>query len=97
MGILILPAGPGLVLFQIRVRDATLGVVAVVALPLGFQVKLGLVRGKFFLLVFMLLRLLVFPHPLLEPSWRPLLELFGPAMDRRVLIRLSTLSGPGSA
>ena len=31
-----------------RVRDATLGVVAVVALPLGFQVKLGLLRGKSF-------------------------------------------------
>ena len=30
-----------------RVRDATLGVASVGALPLGFQVKLGLVRGKF--------------------------------------------------
>ena len=29
-----------------RVKDATLGVAAVGALPLGFQVKLGLVRGK---------------------------------------------------
>ena len=40
-----------------RVKQATQGVSAVGALPLGFQVKLGLVRGKFFcLLVFMLLR-----------------------------------------
>ena len=31
-----------------RVRDATIGVVTVGALPLGFQVKLGLVGGKFF-------------------------------------------------
>ena len=30
-----------------RVRDAILGVAAVGALPLGFQVKLGLVRGKY--------------------------------------------------
>ena len=30
-----------------RVKEATAGVAAVGALPLGFQVKLGLVRGKF--------------------------------------------------
>ena len=30
-----------------RVRDATLGVASVGALPLGFQVELGLVRGKY--------------------------------------------------
>ena len=30
-----------------RVKDATHGVVAVCALPLGFQVQLGLVRGKY--------------------------------------------------
>ena len=30
-----------------RVREAILGVAAVGALPLGFQVKLGLVRGKY--------------------------------------------------
>ena len=30
-----------------RVREAFLGVAAVGALPLGFQVKLGLVRGKY--------------------------------------------------
>ena len=30
-----------------RVREATLGIAAVGALPLGFQVKLGLVRGKY--------------------------------------------------
>ena len=32
-----------------RVRDATSGVASVGALPQGFQVKLGLVRGKFLL------------------------------------------------
>ena len=59
-----------------RVRDAALGVVAVGALPLGFQVELGLVRGNICLLVCMLLRLLmclllplaVFGLPLLGPS-----------------------------
>ena len=30
-----------------RVREATFGVASVGALPLGFQVKLGLVRGKY--------------------------------------------------
>ena len=30
-----------------RIREATLGVASVGALPLGFQVKLGLVRGKY--------------------------------------------------
>ena len=30
-----------------RVREATLGVASVGALPLGFQMKLGLVRGKY--------------------------------------------------
>ena len=30
-----------------RVRDAAFGVTSVGALPLGFQVKLGLVRGKY--------------------------------------------------
>ena len=32
-----------------RVRDATIGMVAVCALPLSFLVKLGLVRGKYVL------------------------------------------------
>ena len=32
-----------------RVREATLGVASVGALPLGFQGKLGLVRGKYLL------------------------------------------------
>ena len=30
-----------------RVREATFGVASVGALPLGFQVRLGLVRGKY--------------------------------------------------
>ena len=36
-----------LVLFPSRVGKATVGVAAVGALPFGFQVKLGLVRGKY--------------------------------------------------
>ena len=32
-----------------RVGEATVGVASVGALPLGFQVKLGLVRGKYLL------------------------------------------------
>ena len=47
MVILILLEGLGLVLFSKRVGEATVGVAAVGALPLGFQVKLGLVRGKY--------------------------------------------------
>ena len=46
MGILILPEGPGLVLFSNRVREATVGVFAVGALSLRFQVKLCLAMGK---------------------------------------------------
>ena len=30
-----------------KVGEATVGIAAVCALPLGFQVKLGLVRGKY--------------------------------------------------
>ena len=37
----------GLVLLSKRVGEATAGVAAVGALPLGFQVKLGLVCGKY--------------------------------------------------
>ena len=36
-----------LVLFLVGVGKATVGVAAVGALPFGFQVKLGLVRGKY--------------------------------------------------
>ena len=36
-----------LVLFLVGLVRATVGVAAVGALPLGFRVKLGLVRGKF--------------------------------------------------
>ena len=46
-----------------RVKEATQGVSAVGALPLGFQVKLGPVRVIFCLLVFMLLRLRIFLFP----------------------------------
>ena len=90
-----------------RVRDATTGAVAVGALPLAFQVKLGLV----FLLVFMLLMLRMFPPLLLEPARLQLLELCGLVKcllltlqlfsaclkGLRVLIQLFILSGPGSA
>ena len=45
-----LPSGLGLVRFPkgyVKLLWATFGVAAVGALPLGFQVKLGLVRGKY--------------------------------------------------
>ena len=45
--ILISPGGLGLELFPQRVGEDTLGVASFGALPLGFQVKLGLVRGKY--------------------------------------------------
>ena len=45
-----------------KVGEATVGVAAVGALPLGFQVKLGLVRCSIFLLVFMLLKPPMSPH-----------------------------------
>ena len=47
MVILILPEGLRAGTLSNRVKEATLGVAAVGALPLGFQVKLGLVRGKY--------------------------------------------------
>ena len=61
-----------------RVGEATVGVAAVGALPLGFQVKMGLVRGKYFLLASMLLRLLMSPLPPLVLSGPPLFGRFGP-------------------
>ena len=60
-----------------RVKEATADVAAVGALPLGFQFMLGLVRGKFFLLLYMLLRPLVCLHPHLVPSGLLLLGRFG--------------------
>ena len=47
--ILISQGGLGLGLFSKRVGEATVSVAAVGALLLGFQVKLGLVRGKYLL------------------------------------------------
>ena len=47
MVILILLGGLGLVLFPKRVGEATVGVAAIGALPLGVQVELGLARGKY--------------------------------------------------
>ena len=41
------PGGQGLAHFLTRVKEATLGVAVVGSLPLGFQVKLGLVQGKY--------------------------------------------------
>ena len=46
-GILISRIVLELVLFLVGVGEATVGVAAVGALPLGFRVKLGLVRGKY--------------------------------------------------
>ena len=94
-----------------RVRDAVLGVAAVGALPLGFQVKLGLVRGNIFLPAFMLLRHLVSPpRPLVLSGLllcgqcglpRCLLPTPLPSLTSLMgllgLIPLSTLSGPGFA
>ena len=57
-----------------RVGEATVGVAAVGALPLGFQVKLGLVRGKYLLLVFMLLRLPLSPPRQLVPFGAPIVR-----------------------
>ena len=59
------------------VKDAIAGVAVVGALPLGFQVKLGLVRGKFFLLVCMLLRPLMCLPPRLVPLGLLLLGRYG--------------------
>ena len=44
---MISPIGPGLVRCLGEIWDATAGGAVVGALPLGFQVKLGLVRGKY--------------------------------------------------
>ena len=46
-----------------RVAEATVGVTAVGALPLGFQVKLAWLGASIFLLVFMLLKLRMSPPP----------------------------------
>ena len=59
-----------------RVGEATVGVAAVGALPLSFQVKLGLVRG-IFLLASMLLKLLMSLRPLVLLGL-PLFERFSP-------------------
>ena len=82
-----------------RVGEATVGVAAVGALPLGFQVKLGLVRGKYLL------------AGVLVPLGLLLCELFGPVrcllpallrfltcvMGLLVLILRFILFGPGFA
>ena len=88
-----------------RVGEATVGVVAVFAPPLGFQVKLGLI----FLLASMLLKILMsLPLPLVLLGL-PLFGRFGPPrcllpmllpfltfwMGLLGLILLFTLFGPG--
>ena len=60
-----------------RVREAALGVASVGALLLGFQVKLGLVRGKY-LLASMLLRPPMSPPRPLVLLGLLLFVLFGP-------------------
>ena len=60
-----------------RVRKATAGVASVGALPLGFQVKLGLVRG-IYLLASMLQRLLMSPPRQLVLLGLLLFVQFGP-------------------
>ena len=77
--ILILPGGLGAGTLSRRVEEATIGVAAVGALPLGFQVKLGVVRGvRKFLLVFMLLEHLMFLPPLFVLLGLLLFGRFGP-------------------
>ena len=90
-----------------RVGKATVGVAAVGALPLGFQVKLGLARGKY---LPMLLRHLMSPPRLLVLFGLLLFEQCGPLrcllpmllpfltcwMGLLGLILLSTLSCPSS-
>ena len=91
-----------------RVGEATVGVASVGALPLGFQVKLGLVRGKY-LLASMLLRHLMSPPRQLMLLGLLLSGRFGPLrclllmhlqfltflMDLLMLILLFTLFGRG--
>ena len=61
-----------------RVKEATADVATVGALPLGFQVKLGLVSGvSIFLLVCILLRPLMCLHPRLVPFGLLLFRRFG--------------------
>ena len=74
-----------------RIREATCGVASVGALPLGFQVKLGLVRGKYLLLASMLLKLLMAPLLLPVLSGLPLFGRSGPLRcPLPILLRFST-------
>ena len=74
-----------------RVRDATLGFASVGALPLGFQVELGLVRGEHLLGLLLHVRF----GPVRCLLLMPLLFLTC-LMCLLMLILLSTLFGPGS-
>ena len=69
---------------------------AVGALPLAFQVKLGLVGVSIFLLVFMLLKLLMSPPRLLVLLGLLLFERFGPltCLLPMPLAILNLLDGP---
>ena len=78
MAILISLGGLGAGTLSKRVGEATVGVAAVGALPLGFQVKLGMVRGKHLLAVFMRLKLLMSPAHLLVLLGLLLFERYGP-------------------
>ena len=62
-----------------RVGEATLGVASVGALLLGFQVKLGLVRGKYLPAASMFLKRLTSPPRLLVLFGLLLFERFGPS------------------
>ena len=86
--------GLGLELFSKRVRDATHGVAAVGALPLGCKVKLGLVRVSICLLVFMLLRLRMFLFLLWLLSVLPFVGRFSKMAMVRTPAVLSLLDGP---
>ena len=85
-----------------RVREATLGVASIGALPLGFRVKLGLVRGKYLPAglhaaeAFCVTSSAMQFGPL-KCLLLTLLSLFTSLMGLLVLILLSELSGLGSA
>ena len=73
-----------------RIGEATVGVAAVGALPLGIQVKLGLVRGKHLPAVLLPLKPPMSPPRLLVPSGLQLCRRFG--LPRCLLLALPPFS-----
>ena len=93
-----------------RIREATLGGASVGALPLGFQVKLGLVRGKYLPAGLHAAEASyvssssnsAFRAAIVRAVWSSKMPLVNALANRNlldgpvVLILLSTLFGPGS-